>query len=660
MKEVGSLLTEIEPAAVSKVFDSFRELLQEGEMPERVEFVIERLMAVRKRGFKEHPSVAPELNIVSSEDQITHNDILLDSPNLDPHSELDVFRFEQNYQQNNAKYEQIKRRILEGAEFESESGTSEDESDGERDEEAKEEEERGKGSGGGRRSGGGSKTERHSDSKLAAEVGSAEEAEQKKVESRKKLYLLLTSSTSADECTHNILSPGAAEGMEMEVALMLIECCAQERAYNPLFHTIAQKLCLLDRVYQEALDECFVVEYGNVETGQRGLIARADTKKIQKIGMFFGNLLALNALPWAVLEYVKLSEADTTPCRRIFLKYMLQTMQSEMGLEKLQKRLDDETMGQFFVGLFPMENPRSARFAIRFFEAIGLRPLIHKLEEHVQETAQRMISRKGKREGGKESESECSDESSDESRSRSTRSSESKCRGKCRGRGRGRGRGRSRERGRISKGRRRISEDNSVSDSEGEEVERKKMKGITMKGITMQEKKKQSEGLKKFFVEKSTESMDGRSGGESCGKSESESGSESRRRRMKRRRRRSRSLRESESESDSRSKTESGWSDGYRQKRKRERKRKRMASRKERERRSRSREDRSECERESQKRRLIWRWNDEKEEEEDERGRGKEGKKQEERDYDRGNKAEKERKKELEKSSSKMGNERKD
>ena len=42
------------------------------------------------------------------------------------------------------------------------------------------------------------------------------------------------------------------------------------------------------------------------------------------------------------------------------------------SLKKLNERILDPFMREFFAGLFPKDNPRNTRFAINFFTSIGL------------------------------------------------------------------------------------------------------------------------------------------------------------------------------------------------------------------------------------------------------------------------------------------------
>ncbi len=72
--QVGALLQDLAPQGLHTVFERLRSILHEGSIDKRVQFMIEGLFAVRKAGFEKsgHPAIPPGLDLVETEDQITH------------------------------------------------------------------------------------------------------------------------------------------------------------------------------------------------------------------------------------------------------------------------------------------------------------------------------------------------------------------------------------------------------------------------------------------------------------------------------------------------------------------------------------------------------------------------------------------------------------
>ena len=72
MREVGAFLTENSPKANATVYERFRAVLNEGHISQRVQYMIEVLMQVRKDKYKDNPTLPEGLDLVEEEEQITH------------------------------------------------------------------------------------------------------------------------------------------------------------------------------------------------------------------------------------------------------------------------------------------------------------------------------------------------------------------------------------------------------------------------------------------------------------------------------------------------------------------------------------------------------------------------------------------------------------
>jgi len=90
--------------------------------------MIEVLFAVRKDQFKAHPAIQSGLDLVDENDQYTHM-LTLDDP-CEPEPMLDVFKYDEQYEENEGKYKEIRKNILDessGDEDESSSADSDEE-----------------------------------------------------------------------------------------------------------------------------------------------------------------------------------------------------------------------------------------------------------------------------------------------------------------------------------------------------------------------------------------------------------------------------------------------------------------------------------------------------------------------------------------------------
>ncbi|CAM6105073.1 unnamed protein product [Calypogeia fissa] len=126
------------------------------------------------------------------------------------------------------------------------------------------------------------------------------------------------STVDFEEAGHKLLTIKPQPGQEMELCVMLLECCSQERTYLSIMDSLA----------------C-----------------------------------------------IGLTQEHTTSSSRIFIKILFQKLSEHLGLRKLNERLSDPTMQDSFDGIFPKDNPKNSQFAINFITSIGLGGLTDSLRE---------------------------------------------------------------------------------------------------------------------------------------------------------------------------------------------------------------------------------------------------------------------------------------
>ncbi|KAL3850098.1 hypothetical protein ACJIZ3_011980 [Penstemon smallii] len=390
--ECGSILQDLSPRGLHGIFESFRAILHEGEIDKRVQYLIEGLFAVRKAKFQGHPAVRPELDLVDQEDQLTHEVSLQNE--IDAEIALDIFKPDPQFSENEKRYEDLKKQIL-GEESEDEADSDADadsDSDDEGDEESEEEDEE--------------------------QMKIKDETETNLVNLRRTIYLTIMSSVDFEEAGHKLLKIKLEPGQEMELCIMLLECCSQERTYLRYYGLLGQRFCMINKIHQVNFETCFVQQYS--------MIHRLETNKLRNVAKFFAHLLGTDALPWHVLSYIRLTEEDTTSSSRIFIKILFQELSEHLGIRLLNERLSDPAMQESFDSIFPKDNPKNTRFAINFFTSIGLGGITENLREYLKNMPRLIMQQqKAASESDAESDSSGSDSDSSKSDSGSSSSSES-------------------------------------------------------------------------------------------------------------------------------------------------------------------------------------------------------------------------------------------
>ncbi|KAK9350051.1 armadillo-type protein [Lipomyces doorenjongii] len=349
MREVGMFLAKASAPANNGVFERFRAILHEGQLEPRTQYMIESLFLIRKNEYRDHPDIAEELDLVEEEDQITHM-IGLDDE-LNGEDILNVFKFDPDYEENEAKYKDIREEIL-GAE--DDAGEISDESE-----------------------------------VSSEDEGEDNPSEQKKMEIqdmtnrnlvnlRRTIYLTIRSSMDFEECCHKLMRINLAQGQEVEMVNMIIECCSQEKIYSKFYGLIGERFCKMNRFWKSTFAEAFKTYYDTIH--------RFETNKIRNIAKFCAHLLASDGLDWEVLDCVHLNEDETTASSRIFLKILFQDMVEETGIKTVVERFNDPERDKqaAFRGILPRDNPSDTRFAINFFTIIGLGAVTEDLRGYLQ------------------------------------------------------------------------------------------------------------------------------------------------------------------------------------------------------------------------------------------------------------------------------------
>ncbi|KAL3641573.1 hypothetical protein CASFOL_012388 [Castilleja foliolosa] len=359
--ECGSLLQDLSARGLHAIFERFRGILHEGEIDKRVQFLIEGLFALRKAKFQGYPAVRPELDLVDQEDQLTHEVSLVDT--IDDEAGLDVFKPDPHFAENEKRYEELKRQILGEEESEEEADSDEDESE--------------------------------------EEMRINDETETNLINLRRSIYLTIMSSVDYEEAGHKLLKMKLEPGQEMELCIMLLECCSEERTYRGYYGLLGQRFCMINKLLQDNFDKCFVQQYS--------MIHRLETNKLRNVAKFFAHLLGTDALPWHALAYIRLTEEDTTSSSRIFIKILFQELSEHLGIRLLNQRLSDPGMQESFDSIFPKDNPKNTRFAINFFTSIGLGGITENLREYLKNMPRMIMQQQQKAVSDSGSESDSDD-----------------------------------------------------------------------------------------------------------------------------------------------------------------------------------------------------------------------------------------------------------
>ncbi|KAL6203716.1 hypothetical protein ACLB2K_027415 [Fragaria x ananassa] len=217
---------------------------------------------------------------------------------------------------------------------------------------------------------------------------------------RRTIYLtIMSASVDYKEAGDKLLQIMLEPGQEMELCVMLLKCCSQERSYLRYYGLLGQRLCMINRIHQENFEKCFVEQYS--------MIHQLETNELHNVAKFFAHLLGTDALPWHCLANIRLTEEDTTASSRIFIKILFQELAEHLGIRLLNERLEDPATQDFYDSILPRDTPMNTRFAINFFTSIGLGGITGNLREYLKHISRIIMQQKAASgSSGSDSESE--------------------------------------------------------------------------------------------------------------------------------------------------------------------------------------------------------------------------------------------------------------
>ncbi|KAF6019580.1 ncm [Bugula neritina] len=111
---------------------------------------------------------------------------------------------------------------------------------------------------------------------------------------RRTIYLTLQSSLDYEEAAHKLLKLNLKPGQEVELCNMILDCSAQQRTYEKFYGLLAQRFCMLNKIYVEKFEEMFMTQYETCH--------RLDATKLRNVSKFFAHLLHTDAISWGVLQ----------------------------------------------------------------------------------------------------------------------------------------------------------------------------------------------------------------------------------------------------------------------------------------------------------------------------------------------------------------------
>lgn len=360
LRECGAKLEILNPRCLLDDFRILRDLSLEKDYDTRTHGMIDMIHVTKKDKFRENPPIRPDLDLIAEDDKVTHSILLTDPKKEDFLMECNYFKYDPKWTENEKKYDEFKKTLLE-----EDDDYSDDSSDYSDDDEDKD------------------------DQGHVKTVKIKEEEDKKDVKPividatgkdliafRRTVYLTIRSSISHEEVVHKLLKSKIDPELHDELCQMILDCCGQERTYESICGLTAAKLCHLNRrEFAPKFEKLFELFYSTVH--------RFETIKIRNVAKFYANLLTTESIDWSCLLCLKLRENATSSAGRCFIKFLFTELVAILSLRVLVEYINDPAKEHAFKELFPTDEEQDIRFSINFFTCSGLGELTEKLRQEL-------------------------------------------------------------------------------------------------------------------------------------------------------------------------------------------------------------------------------------------------------------------------------------
>ncbi|XP_035866968.1 nucleolar MIF4G domain-containing protein 1 isoform X1 [Phyllostomus discolor] len=178
---------------------------------------------------------------------------------------------------------------------------------------------------------------------------------------RRSIFCTIMSSEDFLDAFERLLKLGLKDQQEREVVHVLVDCCLQERSYNPFYAFLAGKLCGYERRFQMTFQFSIWDKFRDLEN----LPATSSSNLVHLVA----HLLKTKSLPLSILKVVEFSELDKP--RVHFLRSVLHMLLMETEAEDLgvifARVSDNPKLGvlreglKLFIGHFLLKGAQAPR-----------------------------------------------------------------------------------------------------------------------------------------------------------------------------------------------------------------------------------------------------------------------------------------------------------
>uniref|UniRef100_A0A8C5WCF6 Nucleolar MIF4G domain-containing protein 1 n=1 Tax=Leptobrachium leishanense TaxID=445787 RepID=A0A8C5WCF6_9ANUR len=209
----------------------------------------------------------------------------------------------------------------------------------------------------------GDKPQHPSIGKVSAKIMDLARKQRMNTDIRRNIFCVLMTSEDFLDAFEKLIKLGLKDHQEREIVHILIDCCLQEKTYNPFYAFLSSKFCEYDRRFQMTFQFSMWDKFRDLEN----LAATAFTNLVNLLS----HLIKSKSLPLSVFKVIEFSELDKF--RVSFLRQVLHKLLMDAEVEDLAqifgKISENAKLGMLREGLklfithFLLKNIRAQRNA---------------------------------------------------------------------------------------------------------------------------------------------------------------------------------------------------------------------------------------------------------------------------------------------------------
>ncbi|XP_028720023.1 nucleolar MIF4G domain-containing protein 1 [Peromyscus leucopus] len=144
---------------------------------------------------------------------------------------------------------------------------------------------------------------------------------------RRNIFCTIMTSEDFLDAFEKLLKLGLKDQQEREIVHILMDCCLQEKTYNPFYAFLASKFCSYERRFQMTFQFSIWDKFRDLEN--------LPATKFSNLVHLVAHLLKTKSLPLSILKVVEFSELDKPRVhflRRVLTELLMETEEDDLGL----------------------------------------------------------------------------------------------------------------------------------------------------------------------------------------------------------------------------------------------------------------------------------------------------------------------------------------